>query len=331
VLLLIGIGACAPQTSNDLCVANDECAADQVCAGGICQAKAKEENGNGGPTPDGGQASSSDDAGPGDPLNPDDPSSPPPNDAGPGASGACLPNGDGTITADELPLFFDLGVNFIASGSEDEPVPVDVAGELQDDGSFTWQFDSSHQSDRNVILQLQLPQTNWAFEEFPTAEYVAPLDADETLWGFYRRQDDGLFLLGLASAEPERTRISYDPPVLSLPFPLTAGFTHTQELSAEGVFEYNPFFTSSDTYQLDVDGEGRAHTPSATYPVLRVRIRQTIRAPIAVWPFILEEKQVVAAFVSECLGAVVQARSPAGVEGPDFSEAASLLRLGMLP
>jgi hypothetical protein len=309
------------------CEADDECPANDICQDGACLNKTEGETGG---EADGGDAQQ--DAGPSDlPLDAGSSDVP---DAGGGSDpvpGSCVPNHDGLVEKSELPLVFDVTSRFIASGSEAVPVPVDLVGEALANDRTQWTFDSTFAGDRNVEIQVKDPTTNWAASDFPSAEYIAPLDPDETHWGFYERTDDALLLLGLASTEVDRNRITYDPPLVALPYPVQLGHSQSQTISADGIFEYNPYYSSSDTYQLDVDGTGEIITPAGTYSVLRVRIQQTIRVPILVWPFVLEEKQIIAAFVTECLGAVVHVRSAAGEEDLDFTESISLLRLGGLP
>ena len=316
------------------CTAADECAADEVCRSGQCEAAddvadAGADVGDGGVEPDvtpmdGGSVDGGgtvvDDGG--TTPTPD----PEPTDGG--SSDRCIPNHDGVITAQELPVALGFAARYIATGSEEEPVDVDLVGEVIDDVR-TWRLDGTLAGDTPVSLgPVTLPDM-WFGDDFAEGDYAAPLDAQQTAWGVFKREGNALLLLGVASDVEEDTLLIYDPPVTTAQFPLQDGDTFSSTTSVSGTFEGNPFYLSTDTWTVTVDGRGNLLTPAGTYDVLRVRTVLELSIPIAVFPFSLDYRYVRYAFLTECLGQAAYVASTEDEEQLEFTSATEVRRLGL--
>jgi hypothetical protein len=267
----------------------------------------------------------------GDASSPVDVDGGPSPDEDAGAGLGCTPNHDGIITAAEMPVAFDVAARYVAAGDADNPVAVDLEGVEASDGVTEWAFDGALAGDRQISVVVSAPGEHWFGDDFPDAEYVAPVDAAGTFYGAFRRVEGALQMLGVASAAEDDTVIAYDPPLDVLRPSLEVGDSYTVSVDAAGTFEGNPFYTSTDTYTVSVDARGRAITPAGTFDVLRVRTEQEVSAPIVVWPFAVVVSSIRYAFITECLGAVVQVTSLEDEETALFSEAAEVRRLGLMP
>ena len=133
----------------------------------------------------------------------------------------CRPDEDPSITAEELPFDPEVVASYRVSEVEVDP--------------FGWDFSGlgGDRLDRSV----DHPQDHWFADRFEGATHVAALDnAGEDL-GVYRSDDEGLWLLGVASATPNWTALTYSPAVRVWSWPIAPGIYEDAEVDAEGLFE----------------------------------------------------------------------------------------------
>jgi hypothetical protein len=235
---------------------------------------------------------------------------------------ACVPNLDGRIEAAELPVAFDVAAQYATSS---EPRGVDLAGAVDAQGRRVWDWSQAVPSDKAVAVQASTLAGKWYATSFADASFAAPMDAAGATDGVYRRGENALELMGIASVERDRTLLVYDPPVVLYRLPMAPGdaWTSTGRVS-QGRLNGLPY-NGTDTYEARVDGSGRMRLPGYELAqVLRVRLRVTV-SPSAGAP--VERRQV--SFVSECFGEVARATSALGETVDDFTSAAEVRRLGL--
>jgi hypothetical protein len=149
----------------------------------------------------------------------------------------CVPDDDPALSVDELTPDLDLVAQFLGARADVNP----------DDG---WDFSGIGQTP--MLLSWADPSGLWFGEHFPGATHAGTLDLDGENWAIYRSDDDGLWLLGVASATPDFTRLSYSPAVRLWTYPLGAGDSIDSEVAAEGMYE-------GDTYPMDVGWGNEIH------------------------------------------------------------------------
>lgn len=238
-----------------------------------------------------------------------------PVDAGPlddGGARLCTPDHDGTITRAEVPLRAGLRANFRIA----EDVTVSTSG-------TTWDYAGSYAGDRDELVELTAPTGAWWASEFSTATHAARLSAASENLGVFQITDDALLLLGVVSPEAglTQTRLTYDPPVRVLAFPLTSGSTFTTRSTVSGqalgvVAAYTEEYTSV------VDAAGTLRTPFGEVDALRVRTEMTRTSGFATL-----ERLRQFAFVSECFGIAAVVASQSFETDVEFTDAAELRRL----
>lgn len=346
LLFALAVASAGCSVAQPECRADDECDGLARCFEGRCEVDGAVDLDGG--ALDGHDAASGgrDDAGspadasapgedaatPGDAGSPVDASSAdageaPPADAGPG--GLCTPVHDGVLTSAELPVVIGVGIRYLSAGSEDSPVPVDLAGTAGNDGVTEWHFESALPGDEQLVMEALPPEGHWFSDEFEQVTYVAALDRDAQTLGAFRRTDDAVLLLGVASADEGYTLLRYDPPVTVLSLPMAAGDEFEVETEVSGTFEGNPYYLATDTYETVVDGAGRVVTNAGAFDVLRVRVHQTVRIPILVYPFELVYESWRYTFLTPCLGQVAYVASVLDETEAEFTEAAEVRRVGI--
>lgn len=232
--------------------------------------------------------------------------------------GSCVPNRDGEITADELPIALGLTANYYASVD----TPVSLAS------TDTWDLSEERATDEVVAIGPVALAGQWYAAEFPGATFVT--DAGDGLDGVFHQDDQGLFLHGSASKEPGATQtlVVYAQPIAVLRFPLADGLTFASTGAIDGTISGLPF-VGADEVAVEVVGEGRLDVPYVRFsPVLKVRslvVRRPSTGPTAT--------KRSTSFVFECFGEVAHADSRLDEQNPEFTTAAALRRfaLGVTP
>ena len=240
-----------------------------------------------------------------------------------GGSNTCSPEGDGEITRDEVPLEPELRATFEVA----RDVDVDTSGKMGADGP-TWDYAKSFPGDHPKVVELESMDGQWFKPDFPEADYAMKLAGDAEELGVFDIRSEGLFMLGVVSPEDDgaTTKISYDPAVAVLKFPLNEGETWKTETTASGSHRtWAPYggLSYQETYTNQVDARGTLKTPYGEFDALRVRTKlereSTFNVPLAtVRTF---------SFVAECFGTVATIRSDDDPDKTEFEHAAEIRRL----
>lgn len=232
----------------------------------------------------------------------------------------CRPNDDGVITREEVPLRSGLSATYAVTRS----AMFNTAGAMQADGSRVWDMEGALMGDERVIVEAQVPTGRWFSNDFPQASYVTRLSQSQDLLGIFQITDDALLLLGVSSPDSGTfaTKISYEPPVEVLSFPISQGESWGTASSVSGMVSGSLFpLTYEEEYSSQVDAYGELRTPYGTLQVQRVRTELTRTANF------VTTKVRTYAFVSECFGTVATIVSRDNEASVEFSSPAELRRL----
>jgi hypothetical protein len=241
---------------------------------------------------------------------------------------ACVPNVNGRVEPSEFRAFLDAAAQYLVSeaGRERE---VDLQGGVDGAGRRTWDWSRREASDRAATIAASTLVGRWYADRFPDGEFVTPLDAGATTEAVYRQDDEALWLLGVASREPDppegRTLLVYGAPLPLFRFPLEPGRSWEAVGEVRNGSLFGLAYAGRDTYRIEVDAAGTLHLPDLSFTqAMRVRMH------VAVSPAVgraVERRQV--SFVSECFGEVARATSKDGESAVDFTTAAEVRRLGL--
>jgi hypothetical protein len=239
---------------------------------------------------------------------------------------SCVPNLDGEISAGELAAAIGVPVRYLVS-------PAGITREVNtvgsdDGGEVVWDFSVDQADDQQIEITPQTTAGKWYESAFATDTFVTPFDAGGRVESVGRVDDDGLFLLGLASAEenpPEgQTLLIYDPPIRVLQFPVRPGseFVSTGSIS-NGTLRGLPY-AGSDSYAVFVDAAGRLELPQLSFEqVHRVRTQVTVQPSVGA-----ATTQWQVSYFFECFGEVTRATSALDEPDPFFTVANEVRRLG---
>ena len=234
-----------------------------------------------------------------------------------GGGRVCSPDRDGTIARAEVPLSAGLHATFRVA----EDAPVDLVG-TSSGGTRRWDLSGALGGDSDTRIDLVPVTGAWYAPDFPGASYAARLSASEDLLGVFEITSDALLLRGVVSPDDglSRTRLTYDPPVPVLRFPLREGDSWSATSSVTGLALGVASFYS-ETYASQVDAAGELATPFGSFPVLRVRtvLDRTVG--------VVTTRTRTFAFVSECFGTVATVTSDPGETAVEFTRASELRRL----
>jgi hypothetical protein len=233
---------------------------------------------------------------------------------------ACLPDLDGEITADELPVTIGAAATYyVSSGTR----AVDLS--LQNGG---WDLSEESPDDDIVEIAPRALAGAWYAEDFASGEFV--VEAAGGLDAVYHLDDLGLWLHGLASAEPDppagRTLLVYDAPVLVLRLPLRAGDAWTSSGTVSAGTLNGLGYVGTDTYEVAVTESGRLDLPYVRFtPALKVQQHVTV-APAA-GGVTTSRRQT--SFFFECFGEIARAEGRADEPAAEFTTAAALRRFAL--
>jgi hypothetical protein len=243
----------------------------------------------------------------------------------------CLPNLDGRIDAEEMPVVIGLPLDFRISPAGAERV-VDLVGRTNADGLREWEWNEDTTDDERLRVEGAAVAARWYASDFTGAELalaVAPTGAPGDIEAIYRKDEEALWLLGYATREaqpPEgATLMVYDPPVALFRFPIEPGAAWISVGQVrDGLVRGLPY-ASDDTYDVEVPAAGRLVLPDLTFTQAhQVRTRLTV-APAFGTGYALSQ----ATFVFECFGEVARATSRRDETRDPFSIAAEVRRLGL--
>jgi hypothetical protein len=248
----------------------------------------------------------------------------------PAAARMCVPNNDGIIAADEMPVVIGAVVAHRLN-RPGQAVAVDPVGAPTARG---WEWDFAARSDDEVTAWLEVHPVAgaWFAAHFPGATNAAPVSPfDPGTLGVYRVGDGAVALLGLASrsAEPAgRTLLVYDEPLVMFRFPLALGQTWAQTVTFRDALLMGVKNAGSEEYLFAVDGRGALHLPDFSLEnALRVRMR--VRQRFVVGQGAPAVEHVYYLWLSECLGEVARVVSLPGETALDFDTAREYRRMGL--
>jgi hypothetical protein len=231
----------------------------------------------------------------------------------------CVPNRDGVITADELPIAYGATIDYYTSTS----MHVDLVAQ-----NGIWDLSQERPDDDVVALGPAALEEQWYAAMFPTGQFA--VDAGGGLDGIYHQDDAALWLDGTASHEAMpaagKTLVRYPDPIAVLRFPLADGdaFSTAAQIP-DGTIDGLPFI-GTDKVDVDVTDSGRLDVPYVRFsPVLRVRTHVT-RTPSTGTPVVGKRTTI---FMFECFGEVARAESQPNEANPDFTTAAFLRRFAL--
>jgi hypothetical protein len=252
-----------------------------------------------------------------DPVEDDVGPSDPADDEG---DGLCHPNGDGMIERSELRFEIGSSATYVVN-APGTTAAVNVAGDL-DAGVLHWDFTAATPDDRRMIDELLPLAGRWFEADFPGAAYATVLDPNEGILGIYRLTDEALLLMGMASEEDGRIRLTYDPAVEIIRFPVRVEDRWQVESTVSGVYNWLPS-TANATYVVEVDASGVLRVPAGEFQVTRIRVDLSQSVPFTIFGM----DNISYTFLAECYGVIARVRSTDGEENPDFTEAAEYRRL----
>jgi hypothetical protein len=235
---------------------------------------------------------------------------------------SCAPNLDGVLEGKELPTVFDTAVSYLENPATKQRA-VDVVG----DGSH-WDFGIDYADDQVLAITVTHLAGKWYAGSFPSGQFVTPQDAAHTLEAVYRRDDAGVYLLGIASTQQKpaegETLVVYDQGILVAKFPLSPGTSWTSSGNVIGATIRGLPYAGKDIYEVTDDAIGALVLHDYTFSqVHRIRTKVTV-SPSAGAPVV--RRQV--SFFFECFGEVVRAVSRDNEPNADFTVAAELRRFG---
>ena len=244
-----------------------------------------------------------------------------PSDSGADAKPAgCVPNQDGTITREEVPLQAGLRATFKIGHDE----AISTAGTTQANGTRMWDYSGALASDVTAIVETLPLAGKWYASSFTKGAYATTLRNDSTLLGVFETPAAAIQLLGVVSPDSAypSTNLAYDPPVPVLKFPLKKGSTWTTDTSvsgtASGVTLLAPY---TEKYESNADAEGELKTPLGTFHVIRVAVKLTRTIGFSTTTY------RTFAFVSECYGTVASIASADNETNVEFTQAAEIRRV----
>lgn len=230
----------------------------------------------------------------------------------------CVPNNDGTVLAEEVPLKAGLHANFRDATN----VTFDTAGQTGMGGARTWDLSAALPGDQTVPVDTLSVMGTWYAPSFSAATYATKLSQSSDLLGVFHVGAAALELLGVVSPASgvTQTSVSYSPAAAILQFPMKMGSawktTSTITGTASGVAVYY-----TEAYDSSVDAHGTLKTPYGSFPVLRVSTVLTKTVGLLV------TTTRSYAFVAECFGTVATLVSQANESNVEFSSVAEASRI----
>lgn len=234
----------------------------------------------------------------------------------------CVPNRDGRISADELPVAIGATVtNYVATNRTIDQLLVDGR----------WDFSDERAGDEVAEIGPVALRDQWYAGRFTQGQFV--VDAGLGLDGIYHQDAQALWLDGTASREQNpsggQTLVVYPQPLPVLRFPVQVGdiFTTTAQLDSATINGLP--LNGTDELTIEVLEAGVLAVPYVEFsPTLRVRT-SAVRRPSS--GGMAGRRQTLWLF--ECFGEVARAESNPNETNPDFSTAAYFRRfaLGVTP
>jgi len=238
----------------------------------------------------------------------------------------CLPDLDGVIADDEMPVVVGATVRYVVSTS---PREVDLEGRVED-SVRTWDLSTLAADDRSLSITTASARDTWFAGHLADAgaAYLVPLDAEGALVGVMERRPGSLKIHGTVSIEEApadgQTLLLYSNPIDLFRLPLGLGTSWTVDGEINDGRVSGLTVAARHTYSVEVLREGRLVLPDLTFDrVLQVatHIHQltVVGDPVDL---------VQISFLTECYGEVARFTSEQGVSDTSFTVAAEVRRLG---
>lgn len=240
----------------------------------------------------------------------------------------CVPNLDRRIDSSELREAIGVPVDLLVNPSG-STVSVNIAGEVNPSGERRWDFSRGAEQDEVATIEASALQGKWYASRFPQGQFVAPGDLSGRLENIYRRDEQGFYLLGVASSEeapPEgQTILVYEQPVLLYKFPLEVGQSWVSVGTSRDGKIRGLTYAGRDTYATKVEALGELELPDLSFEqVLMIRTRVTLEPAVGA-----STSQQQISFISECFGEVARVTSAPGEEQEYFTTAVERRRIGL--
>lgn len=240
----------------------------------------------------------------------------------------CLPNLDGELLIDELPLPEEeaKGTYWVSN----RETTVDVTGTVTAAGTRRWDWSVVASSDSLVEVETTPFAGTWFASSFPRGELVVPLDLGNTVVGVLVRDANAITLLGIASATPDppegKTLVIYDTPIPLYVFPITVGarWSSVGTISRGGGTIDGLPFIGENRFELSVDATGAIDLPELSFTQV-YRVSSTVTVKPSSGPSVSRRS---VSFMFECFGEVARATSRTGETANDFRVAQEVRRLG---
>jgi hypothetical protein len=248
-------------------------------------------------------------------------------DAGVAAPLSCVPNLDGQLDANELEAVLNFPVKYLINPS-DKPRTIELNGTVDANGHRVWNFGIDYADDQVLTIQATALSGKWYASSFPNGQFSTPFDAAGTTDAVYSQDTNGVYLLGLASKDPNppegKTLLVYSSPITIFKVPVTVGARWSSTATVRnGTLRGQPW-TETDTYDVSDDAAGDLVLPNLTFTQAHKITTKVTIVPAAGQ----NQVAVQASFVFECFGEVARAKSQLGETNPNFTNAAEVRRFG---
>ncbi len=234
------------------------------------------------------------------------------------ASTGCVPNHDGVVSRNES----NVGIGVHAKYAVGLNTSVNLTPIKGSDGLPLWDFSGKYDGDHTAELTTQDPAKAWFGKYFSGATYAIELGETSGLIGVFKLTDTELLLMGAVSPADGlfATRITYDPPLPTLQFPLHVGQTWTTNSTASGQYQ-GVISAWTEKLEMEVVQSGAVKTPLGAFPVLQVRGKTSKVMGLLTTVYRTQ------AFVAECYGAVAKVDSAMNESAVDFTSTTEIRRL----
>jgi len=230
---------------------------------------------------------------------------------------SCVPNRDGQITADELPIAIGATLPYYTGANR----TIDQTAK-----SGAWDFSQERPDDTIVHLGPVALDSQWYAAQFGSGAFVT--DAGGGIDAIYHQDDRALWLDGTASHDENpaagKTLVRYAQAVPALRFPIAVGDSFTIAAPLAGATVDGLPFNGTDTFTVAVVDSERLDVPYVQFsPALEVQT-QLARSAGATTVGTRSTS-----FLFECFGEVARADSKTDETNPDFTNAAELRRFAL--
>ena len=173
----------------------------------------------------------------------------------------CTPNLDGILTSAELQAAIGVPARYRLAFDQS----VDPQGQVSAAGKRSWDWGWSSAGEQVLTIAAENASDKWYASKFPGAQFTTVFDLEGKLDAVYRKDDKGLWLLGLVSRQAKPagglTLMAYDPPVLAVQLPLQAGDAWTSVGTIKGGSFNGLPYAGTDTYSYRVAAAGALVLP----------------------------------------------------------------------